>query len=313
MEIVSSHSSIQLQFCSVDGDHGCQTCFDADFQKLLPGISLIQDLSPIVASISDWCHLVIGDFLHIHKNARTRLFKRNVHYNGQSSGSGTNITDLARVLGPSKYLSDLSSIGRMRDVYPLALFTIENALHVSQNGNVDSFIDLVIYSLWQAAVVNKFLSGAMRQILLGVVFYLIWENHHLITSLRRNGTLTVEEKRTTSTYEVTLAALGKMRRMLATILAQIHVIRFHTDGFGLDRIGSHVEENYVGTIRQRCHHDHRHETIFRAVSRMEFVKSHIPDLGVGCRLSSRASFGGVRITGDGYSHIPFESPAQLAN
>jgi hypothetical protein len=69
------------------------------------------------------------------------------------------------VLGPSKYLSDFPSIGQMRDAYPLALFTFENALHLTQNGNVDSFIYFVIYSLWQAAIVNKFLSGAMRQFL----------------------------------------------------------------------------------------------------------------------------------------------------
>jgi hypothetical protein len=75
MEIVSSHPSIQLEFCSVDGHQGYQAYFDADFQKLLPGIGPIQDLSPIVASQSNWHHLLIGDFLHIHKNARTRLFK----------------------------------------------------------------------------------------------------------------------------------------------------------------------------------------------------------------------------------------------
>jgi hypothetical protein len=61
----------------------------------------------------------------------------------------------------------------MRDAYPLALCTVENALRVSQNSCVASFIYLVIYSLWRAAIVNKFLSGAMREFLLEVVFYLI--------------------------------------------------------------------------------------------------------------------------------------------
>jgi hypothetical protein len=227
LEIVSSYPSIQLKFCSVDGDQGYQIYFNADFQKLLPGIGPIQDLSPIVASISERHDLFIGDFSCIHKNARKRLFKRNIHYNGQSSGSGTNITALTWVLGPSKYISDFSSIGRTRDIYPLALFTIENALPVIQNGNIESFIYLVIYSLCQGAIVNKFLSGAMREFLLEVIFYLIWENYCLITALRQNGTLAVGEKSTASTYDVTLAALGKIRRMLTTILAPIRAIRFH--------------------------------------------------------------------------------------
>jgi hypothetical protein len=110
---------------------------------------------------------------------------------------------------------------------------------------------------------------------------------------------------------VTLAALRKMRQMLTLILAQIHAIQFHPDGLGLDRVGSHVEENEIGTILQSCHHDRRHQTVFRAVSRIPFVKSRMPDLGFGCQLSSRASLAGVRITGNGYSHTPFESPTQM--
>jgi hypothetical protein len=81
--------------------------------------------------------------------------------------------------------------------------------------------------------VNKFLSGAMRQFLLEVVFYLIWENYCLITSLHRSGTLTVGEKSTASTYDMTLAALGKMRQMLTTILAHIHAIRFDPEDLDL--------------------------------------------------------------------------------
>jgi hypothetical protein len=77
--IVSSHPSIQLKFCLADGDQSCQTYFDEEFDQLLPGTSQILDLSPVVESISKRHHLFIGDFLHIHKNARTRLLNRNVH------------------------------------------------------------------------------------------------------------------------------------------------------------------------------------------------------------------------------------------
>jgi hypothetical protein len=139
VDVVSSHPSILLKFCSVDGGQSYQTYFDEKFDQLLRGTGPILDLSPIVESISKRHHLFIGDFLHIHKNARTCLLDRNVHYNSQSCGSGTNIRERMRVLGPAKYLSGFSSIWRMRDTYPLALFTIENALRVSQDSSVDSF------------------------------------------------------------------------------------------------------------------------------------------------------------------------------
>jgi hypothetical protein len=147
IDIISLHPSIQLKFCSVDGDQSYQTYFDEEFDQLLPGTGLILDLSPIVESISKRHHLFIGDFLHVHKNARMRLLDRNIHYNCQSCGSRTNIRERMRMLGPAKYLSDFSSIWRMCDAYPLALCTIENILRVSQDGSVDSFIYCVIYSL----------------------------------------------------------------------------------------------------------------------------------------------------------------------
>jgi hypothetical protein len=201
----------------------------------------------------------------------------------------------------------------MLDAYPLALFTIKNVLRVSQDNSVDSFIYLVIYSLWQSALLKKSFSKEMRQILLEVVFCLIWEDYCLILSLRRSGRLTVGEKRTVNSCDGTLAPLGKMRRILITILVQINAIRFHSDTLGLDHIGSHIGENYIGTIRQRCRHNHKHETVFRAVSRIEFVKFHMPDLGFVCQLSSRANLGGTRLTSSGYSNVSFESPVQLAD
>jgi hypothetical protein len=153
----------------------------------------------------------------------------------------------------------------------------------------------------------------MRQFLLEIVFCLIWEDYCFILSLHWSGRFTVGEKRTVNSCDVTLAPFGTMRRILITILAQIHAIRFHSDGLGLDRVGSHIEESCIGTIRQRCHHNHKHETVFRAVSRMEFMKSHMSDMGFVCQLSSRANLRGTRVTSSGYSNIPFESPVQLAD
>jgi hypothetical protein len=36
----------------------------------------------------------------------------------------------------------------MRDAYPLALLTTENVLRMSQDSSIDSFIYIVIDSLW---------------------------------------------------------------------------------------------------------------------------------------------------------------------
>jgi hypothetical protein len=49
------------------------------------------------------------------------------------------------------------------DASSLALFIIDDALRVSQNSSINSFICLVVYLLYQSASLDKFLSGNAKQ------------------------------------------------------------------------------------------------------------------------------------------------------
>jgi hypothetical protein len=132
--------------------------------------------------------------------------------------------------------------------------------------------------------------------------------------LKEQRTLRVTEKKTGHSSHVTLAALSKLKRMILTVLGQIYATTFFSHRLGLDRIGSHVEENYIGIIRQRCCLNNQAETIFRAVARLEFVKSRLPALDYRPQLSSRTNISGVRITEDGRSTQPAEmSPLQIVH
>jgi hypothetical protein len=75
---------------------------------------------------------------------------------------------------------------------------------------------------------------------------------------------------------------------------------------GLDRIGSHVEENYIEIIRQCCCSNNQAETVFRAVARLDFIKFRLPALVYRPQLSLLANLGGVRITEDGLPTQPAE-------
>jgi hypothetical protein len=88
-------------------------------------------------------------------------------------------------------------------------------------------------------------------------------------------------------------------------------LHFSRKGF-VDRIGSHIEDNYIGIIRQRYHSNNRMDTVFRARARLRFVKSRLPFLGYQSRSPSRANLGGVRITEEGLSIEPVNlSPIQV--
>jgi hypothetical protein len=132
--------------------------------------------------------------------------------------------------------------------------------------------------------------------------------------LKEQRTLRVTEKKTAHLSHVTVATLSKLKRMILTVLSQISAINFFPHRLGLDRIGSHVEENYIGIIKQRCCSNNQVEKVFLAVARLEFVKSRLPALDYRPQLSSRANISGVRITEDGRSIQPAEmSPLQIVH
>jgi hypothetical protein len=92
--------------------------------------------------------------------------------------------------------------------------------------------------------------------------------------------------------------------MILTVLGQIYAINFFPSRLGLDWIGSHIEENYIGIIHQRCCLSNQAETVFRAITRLEIVKSRLPLLGSRAQWSSWANLGGVRRTENGISTQP---------
>jgi hypothetical protein len=135
-----------------------------------------------------------------------------------------------------------------------------------------------------------------------------------IHQLKEQRTLRVTEKKIAHSSHVTMATLSKFKRMILTVFGQIYAINFFSHRLALHRIGSHVEENYIGIIRQRCYSNNQAETVFRAVARLEFVKSRLLALGYRPQVSSRANLGGVRITEDGMSTHPAEvSPLQIVH
>jgi hypothetical protein len=202
----------------------------------------------------------------------------------------------------------------MRDNYPLSLFTLQNAFFANTNSWPGSFLYLLIYAIWEESLLHQELSMSMRLFLLQVVFYFMYEMHFAIHQLKEQRTLRVTEKKTAHSSHATAATLSKLKRMILTVLGQIYAINFFPHRLGLDRIGWHLEENYIGIIRQRCCSNNQAETAFRPVARLEFVQSRLPSLGYRLQLSSWANLGGVRITEDGMSTQPAEVlPLQIVH
>jgi hypothetical protein len=118
-----------------------------------------------------------------------------VHCDCNPQGLGTSVTELSRIFGATRFSTDFSPIGRMRDSYPLSLFTLQNALFASTDIGPDSFLYLLIYAIWEELLLNQELSMSMRSFMLQVVFYFMYEMHFIIQQLKEQRTLRVTERK----------------------------------------------------------------------------------------------------------------------
>jgi hypothetical protein len=88
----------------------------------------------------------VSDWLHLMKNAQRRLFRTKIFVNPQNLDSSTIMDGIARVFDPSATFTDDSPLGKMRDCYPLDLFTLHRALVLHERGeNISEFIYLFIF------------------------------------------------------------------------------------------------------------------------------------------------------------------------
>jgi hypothetical protein len=198
-------------------------------------------------------------------------------------------------LDAEKALTDFSSIGKMRDEYPLTIFTLSNAMFVGQSEGADSFLYLLIYGLWTDALVNPRLSIALRIFFLQVALIMLSEIYMNMTTIAG-----LTEKKSKGSPGLFFAARGKLRRMMLTVAGVLYAIEKHPDHLGLDRIGSHIEENYIGIIRQLCHQNNQKDRVFHATARYEYIRSRFDELCFPHHVAKRVNFGGVRVGAAGY-------------
>jgi hypothetical protein len=148
------NSRIDVRFVSVDGDEWYNQYFESSFQVIRTRISEGFDAETLCDSIYQAKPFWVSAFLHLLKNARTRLFRTEICVNPAVATDGTYMAQIATYFGDSLMFSDISSLGKMRDSYPLDLFTLARAFPLKEVGNADEFLYLFVLALWAEAIEN---------------------------------------------------------------------------------------------------------------------------------------------------------------
>jgi hypothetical protein len=289
--LISADPRIKIAFISVDGDEGYGANFTTCFTKIKACVAhAVLTQRPLVEGLISLCPFWISDWLHLMKNARTRLFTCQVCINPLLKSQGTSMAELRRYFGQSPTFTDSTSLGKMRDTYPLDLFTLARAFQLRENNAIDdTFIYILVFGLWVEAIENRHFDVELRATIIETLL-LFWSVQDSLMALSP-----LREKAGRYERHVTFASRAKLRRFICTLAAQLLALRSGNSNLGLDRIGSHTEENYIGNIRSICHGDNRAKTVRRQVSRFELSRRLLSELSIERHIAKRVNLGGVAL------------------
>ena len=168
-----------ILYIATDGDSGYQSKHNAFYQKWF-NILQTKGLDEAMCSVLNEKEWPVTDFLHILKNARSRIMNGNVSLRIDGLYPTNNIK-MNIILQLGKSLQDRSTLGKMKDIYPLEIFTLNNFLKcIEQDAYVEAFY-ILPYALWCEAIRNPVISPQMRLEILSMIlniFSFFLENIH---------------------------------------------------------------------------------------------------------------------------------------
>lgn len=285
-------SGIMIRAVATDGDPAYNFYHERLFNTWLPVFSK-RGLDAAVDSVSHSETRIVSDFLHLLKNARSRLLNCNVTMSPLGVAA-FNASQLNEHLHLGSALTDLSMKGRMRDIYPLEIFTLENVCVLYDADQVNMALYILPYALLVHAIRNPGISVQMRRQLLDHVVQVFTYHINVLSLLDKK---VVSENKKGGVVQYFCSRRHAMRICNTAMILLVELNRI-SGSLALDRLGTHVTECTFGLIRLMCHNKHNWKTIHRAFARVTLLEDLAKDLDHPIRISGRENVGGTKITSE---------------
>ena len=222
-------------------------------------------------------------------------------------------TDCARaeeILQVGLALSDKSQIGKMRDFYPLELFTTSNVIKLLEAELYADAFFFVPHTLLLLAIRVPFFTSDFRLKLLAASYLLFYEVYVDVSSQAPSSvqlpgvcqSLNVTQRDTSESDMVTFAEVSALKRILCTLLAIGSALQIHPDNLRTDSLGTHIVEQKIGQGREDC--DSRWERILSRFSRNALRSVFLELDGIEMSVPGRLKTAGCRVTPDADWEIP---------
>ena len=205
---------------------------------------------------------------------RTRIVFSKVIVNPYATNLPVDSEKLQKILNIGLALSDKTSIGKMRDSYPIQLFTFRNSIMLYDANYFEAFVYVFIFALFNETLLNHHISVNTRLYLLEIFIDILifFSNKFTKASLPENLGMTKK-----GNEYVTILNMTQINRFLSTDVGLYREISLEIykdeKTLSLNRLGTHVIENTIGQIRCLCNYDHRMVNILRTTARMSYIRT----------------------------------------
>lgn len=297
--------NFRVHYWSTDGDSGYATIHKELFDRWWPiysGKGIEEALKTIEAAPK----AILGDFLHILKNARSRLIngKVSLTYNGVRPFDAA---EMDEILNLGKPLRDKSSTGKMKDSYALEIFTLDNCFFLLLNGRLEMAFYLLPYALWSCVMLHPKLSVQTRRDLLTLSIQ-VFEHHWRQLDYLKPGV--VSENKTGDLVQF-CCSRKHATRVMNTLMEILLELTNHPENLALSRLGTHDLECQFGIVRILCHYKHSWKNILKCFSKLAVMIDLTTQFGCPLQPRGRVNLGGVKIENDGSER--FYQPADELN
>ena len=300
-------------FICADGETGLSKYHAEYFNKYIePYIDKILDPNDEM-TIIDLIHLIFSNFphcpplpildiLHACKSSRTRLINGNIFLNKFIPPILQEEIQMILELGST--ITDMTSIGKMKDFYAINLFTFENVFKSFESENHGLTLYILIYTLVLESFRNPKINIQTRIDFCEASILFFFRFYKQINKIsKKNKTEQfktqiqephITQNNTKNSDGVIFASEKYLIKIIHSLLALRFVLDHHLLFLGIDRVTSHVVENFFGQNRFRCHGNNHYDHVMHFFVEGAFDFFLVQEYNLGDKINQRDNAGGTR-------------------
>lgn len=265
--------NMNFGFMSSDGDKYFDHDHEAAFKKyeaLLESGAKFDELVSVVGEsikVSPW---PISDPFHLVKRVRVNCLSDGI---GISLLEKFDPKEFENFVTSKSCIRDTSSLGSMKDSYPLTLFGFESFIG-SKNYRQSHFLICPLY-LFLEGLRNSRLKKKIRRLYFQTAFLFFNYYLHSIGFIK------------------SIATRMLLIRMLNTILGICYCIDNYD--FNLSHLGTHPVECYFGCLRILCHYNHTLFNIIHSIGKSVISNNIMDELGIKKKVYGRKRTSGALV------------------